>query len=249
MEPSEVTSERDPLLPSKPCVASTATPPRSLSKNNSGHILNSNSRNMIFHCYTYWRNKQPEHSAEDTSKFVTDMLGVSVRTVFRIPTIEKITTEFLEHMELQSLRRCTVLHLLPVIGFKHEKRSRNLLLINRDDITDWRDRYFHDVERYRAEGRKIYLDETSVIAGHTRSIVWTDTVMQKRGRLDFKLSMVDATLREKINQVTAEDWRKSIQHMMEAKCRLDTSGSKHIQPVIIQLDEDDTEEGDRAVWY
>lgn len=477
MEPSEVTSERDPLLPNEPCVASMTTPPRSLGKNKSGHILNSDSRNMIFHCYTFWRNRQPERSVEDTSKFVADMLGVSERTVFRvreevkashfsggklttpsrkrprnaekrrrsakfdsftlcalrscvhdffrrneIPTVEKITTEFSERMELPSLRRCTVRRLLAEIGFKHEKRSRNSLLIDRDDITDWRNRYLRDVERYRAEGRKIfYLDETWVTAGHTRSIVWTDTVVQKRGRLfaranglttglkqpsgkgqrlivthigsedgfvdgcldvfrgqktgdyheemdgnrfegwfndvlqklpagsvivldnapyhsrreeklpttawkkekvqewltsknitygermikkqllelvasvksrflsyivdntavragcivlrlppyhcefnpielvwakvkngiaadnrDFKLSTVDVILRDKIKQVTAEDWRKSIQHVMdlEAKFRLDTSGSEHIQPIIIQLGEDDTEESD-----
>ncbi|KAH6933751.1 hypothetical protein HPB50_017755 [Hyalomma asiaticum] len=79
MEPSEVTSEPDPLLPNEPCVASTATPPRSLGKNKSGHIFNSDSRNMIFHCYTYWRNKQPEYSLENTSKFVADMLCVRVR--------------------------------------------------------------------------------------------------------------------------------------------------------------------------
>ncbi|KAH6932826.1 hypothetical protein HPB50_010033 [Hyalomma asiaticum] len=42
------------------------------------------------------------------------------------------------------------------------------------------------------------------------------------------------------------DWRKSIQHVMdlEAKFRLDTSGSEHIQPILIQLGEDDTEEND-----
>ncbi|KAH6922372.1 hypothetical protein HPB50_013412 [Hyalomma asiaticum] len=219
MEPSEVTSERDPSLLNEPCVALTATPPRRLGKKKS------NLRNMIFHCYVYWRNKQPEHSVEDTSKFVADMLGVSVRTVFRvreevegshfsggklttpsrkrpcnaeerrrsakfdrftlcplrsrvhdffrrieIPMVEKITTEFSERMELQSLRRCTVHHLLAKIGFNHEKRSRNSLLINRGDITDWRD-------RYRAEGRDIYLDETWVMAGHTQSNVWTDTVV------------------------------------------------------------------------
>ncbi|KAH6921231.1 hypothetical protein HPB50_027780 [Hyalomma asiaticum] len=285
MEPSEVTSERDPSLPNEPCVASTATPPRSLGKNKSCHILNSDSRNMIFHCYTY------------TSKFVADMLGVSIRTVFRIPTVEKITTKFSERMELQSLRQCTVRRLLAEIGFKHEKRSHNSLVIDRNDITDWRDRYLHDVECYRVEGRKIYLDETWVTAGHTRStsnglttglkqpfgkgqrlIVthigsedgfvdsclgvfrgqktgdyheemdgyrfegWFSDVLQK----DFKLSMVNAILREKIKQVTAEDWRNSIQHMMdlEAKFRLDTSGSKHIQPIIIQLDDDDTDESD-----
>ncbi|KAL1417841.1 hypothetical protein MTO96_006097 [Rhipicephalus appendiculatus] len=84
MEPSEVASERDPLLPNEPCVASMATPPRSLGKKKSGHILNSDSRNMIFHCYTYGRNRKPEHSVEDTSKFVAGMLGVSERTVFRV---------------------------------------------------------------------------------------------------------------------------------------------------------------------
>ncbi|KAL1443612.1 hypothetical protein MTO96_045927 [Rhipicephalus appendiculatus] len=70
MEPSEVTSEHDPLLPNESCVASMARPPRRLGKNKSGHILNSDSRNMIFHCYTYWRNREHEHSVESTSKFV-----------------------------------------------------------------------------------------------------------------------------------------------------------------------------------
>ncbi|KAH6920660.1 hypothetical protein HPB50_028350 [Hyalomma asiaticum] len=84
MGPIEVTSELDPLLPNELCVASTATPPRCLGKNKSGHILNSDSRNIIFHCYTYWRIREPEHSVEDTSKFVADMLDVSESTVFRM---------------------------------------------------------------------------------------------------------------------------------------------------------------------
>ncbi|KAH7976571.1 hypothetical protein HPB52_016300 [Rhipicephalus sanguineus] len=83
MEPSEVTSESDSLLPDEPCVASMSTPPRSVGKSKSGHILNSDSRNMIFHCYTYWRNREPERSVEDTSKFVAEMFGVSESTVFK----------------------------------------------------------------------------------------------------------------------------------------------------------------------
>ncbi|KAH7986135.1 hypothetical protein HPB52_025188 [Rhipicephalus sanguineus] len=83
METSEVTSERNPLLPNEPCAASMATPPSSLGKNKSCHILNRDSRNTIFHCYTCWRNREPEHSVADTSKFAADMLGVSERTVFR----------------------------------------------------------------------------------------------------------------------------------------------------------------------
>ncbi|KAL3217356.1 hypothetical protein MRX96_032477 [Rhipicephalus microplus] len=175
-------------------------------------------------------------------------------------------------MELPSLRRCTVRRLLVDIAFKRAKRSHNSLLIDRDVITDWRNRYLRDVERYRAEGRKILLlDETWVMAGQTRrntavragcivlrlppyhcecnaiELVWAKL---KNGfatdNRDFKLSMVDAILRYKIKQVTAEDWRESIQHVMdvEAKFRLDTSGSEHIQPIINQLGEDDTDESD-----
>ncbi|XP_075722931.1 uncharacterized protein LOC142765593 [Rhipicephalus microplus] len=63
---------------------------------------------------------------------------------------------------------------------------------------------------------------------------------------DFKLSMVDAILRDKIKQVIAEDWRKSIQQVVEveAKFILYMSGSEHIQPIIIQPGEDDTDETD-----
>ncbi|KAL3212262.1 hypothetical protein MRX96_036024 [Rhipicephalus microplus] len=61
-----------------------ATPPRSFSKNKSGHNFNSDSRNMIFQCYAYWRNREPERSVEDTSKFVADIIGVIERTVFRV---------------------------------------------------------------------------------------------------------------------------------------------------------------------
>ncbi|KAL3212261.1 hypothetical protein MRX96_036023 [Rhipicephalus microplus] len=57
-------------------------------------------------------------------------------------------------MELPSLRRYTGRRLLAHIGMKHEKRSRNLLRIDRDDIANWRNRYLCDVELYWAEGPK-----------------------------------------------------------------------------------------------
>ncbi|KAH8038888.1 hypothetical protein MRX96_017869 [Rhipicephalus microplus] len=67
-------------------------------------------------------------------------------------------------MELPSQRQCIVRRLLADIGFKLENRSRDSLLINRDDI-NWRNRYIYDVERYQAEGRYIYyLDEICVTA-------------------------------------------------------------------------------------
>ncbi|KAL3210887.1 hypothetical protein MRX96_008541 [Rhipicephalus microplus] len=80
MEPSELTLESDPLLPYEFCVASMTTLPRSFSMNKSSNTLNSDSRNMIFHCYTYWRSREPEHSVEDTSK----LLAVSEKTTFTV---------------------------------------------------------------------------------------------------------------------------------------------------------------------
>ncbi|KAH8042651.1 hypothetical protein HPB51_025154 [Rhipicephalus microplus] len=71
-----------------------------------------------------------------------------------IPTVEKITSEFSERRELPSIRWCTVRRLLADIGFIHEKRSLNSLLIDRDDMTDRRNRYLRDGERYRTEAQK-----------------------------------------------------------------------------------------------
>ncbi|KAH8042695.1 hypothetical protein HPB51_025527 [Rhipicephalus microplus] len=82
---------------------------------------------------------------------------------------------------------------------------------------------------------------------HPNKLVW---VKAKNGvaadNRDFKLSRVDTILRNKIRQITVVDWKDSIQHMMdlEAKFRLDTSGNEHIQPIIIHLREDDTNESD-----
>ncbi|KAL1483563.1 hypothetical protein MTO96_033103 [Rhipicephalus appendiculatus] len=127
------------------------------------------------------RNADKRRRSAKFDSFTLCALRSCVHDFFRhneIPTVEKITTEFAERMELPSLRRCTVRRLLVEIDFKHEKRSRHSLLIDQDDITDWRNHYLRDMERYWAEGRKIsYLDETWVTAGHTRSIVWTDTVV------------------------------------------------------------------------
>ncbi|KAH6920249.1 hypothetical protein HPB50_028763 [Hyalomma asiaticum] len=89
----------------------------------------------------------------------------------------------LGRMELASLRRCTVRRQLVEIGFRHEKRNRNSLLIGRVGITDWRNRYLRDVERYRTEGPKIFYLTRHGDGGTHTSIVWTDTVVQKRGRL------------------------------------------------------------------
>ena len=56
---------------------------------------------------------------------------------------------------------------------------------------------------------------------------------------DFKLYAVENMLRDKIRNVTAEDWKNNIRHVMdlEAKFRLDTSESDYIHPIVVQLGE------------
>ncbi|KAH8033994.1 hypothetical protein HPB51_018505 [Rhipicephalus microplus] len=81
---SSVRSHRKAILCCRMSLVSPQwPPPRSFSKNKSGHILNSDLRYMIFHSYTYWCNREPERSVEDMSKFVADMLGVGESTVFK----------------------------------------------------------------------------------------------------------------------------------------------------------------------
>lgn len=230
MDPHVVTSACDSSLPGESGGASTATP-RTLSKNKSGNVLNSTARKIIFHCYNFWRAREPECTVEHTAAFVADMLGIGARTVFavkkeaqatggvlstpsrkrprnsekkrrsalydsftlnalrscvhdvfrrnEIPMVAKITKEFSERTGDPSLKPWTVRRLLREIGFKREKRSRNSLLLDREDILAWRHEYLRDIRRYRAENRQIfYLDETWVTAGHTTSTVWTDTTVK-----------------------------------------------------------------------
>ncbi|KAH7975745.1 hypothetical protein HPB52_004665 [Rhipicephalus sanguineus] len=121
------------------------------------------------------RNAEKRRRSAKFDSFTLCALRPCVHDFFRrneVPTVEK-----------------AVYCASPACRNRLQTRSRNSLLIDRDDITDWPNRYLRDVERYRAEGRKIFsLDETSVTAGHTRSIVWTDTVLQKRGRLGTSIA-------------------------------------------------------------
>lgn len=61
------------------------------------------------------------------------------------------------------------------------KRSRNSLLIERNEISTWRYRYLTSIKSFRNEQRKIfYLDETWVNEGHSKTKVWVDTNIHSR---------------------------------------------------------------------
>ncbi|KAK9744896.1 hypothetical protein QE152_g7338 [Popillia japonica] len=95
-----------------------------------------------------------------------------------LPTCTKILDVVNADDTLPELKRTTLWKVLKKLGFKWEKRSRNNMLIERQDIILWRRRYLNSIRKFRSEGRKIYyLYETWVNAGHTKQNVWKDTTV------------------------------------------------------------------------
>ncbi|XP_031342522.1 uncharacterized protein LOC116170342 isoform X1 [Photinus pyralis] len=94
------------------------------------------------------------------------------------PTLSKVLAVLHEDEDLPNLKRTTLWKLIKEIGFRFEKRSRNSVLREKDEIITWRRRFLREIRKYREEGRKLYfLDETWVNAGHTVSKVWKDTTI------------------------------------------------------------------------
>lgn len=61
------------------------------------------------------------------------------------------------------------------MDFVFEKRGREHLLTEKNEIKAWRRNYLLQMKKFRQEGRKIYyLDETWVNAGHTHQKIWKD---------------------------------------------------------------------------
>ncbi|XP_031338164.1 uncharacterized protein LOC116167067 [Photinus pyralis] len=94
------------------------------------------------------------------------------------PTLSKVLAVLHEDEDLPHLKRTTLWKLIKEIGFRFEKRSRNSVLKENDEIFTWRRRFLREIRKYREEGRKLYfLDETWVNAGHTVSKVWKGTTI------------------------------------------------------------------------
>lgn len=92
-----------------------------------------------------------------------------------IPTVEKVLRVINDDEDLPNFKRTTFLKLLKKINFKFERRQRNSILIDRDEIVVWRREFLIKIKSFRNDGRKIYyLDETWINAGHAPSKVWVD---------------------------------------------------------------------------
>ena len=96
-----------------------------------------------------------------------------------LPTIDKVLSVVNEDCDLPNFRRTTFYELLKELHFKHIRRGRDSMLIDRDDIILWRRRYLRTIRSMRQEGRPIYyLDETWLNEGHIRNNVWVDDTIK-----------------------------------------------------------------------
>lgn len=87
-----------------------------------------------------------------------------------------------ESEHFPSLRTLTIRHLLNDIGFIFEKCKRNSMIIERQVVLTWQQKYLCQVAEYRQQHRKVfYTDKTWVNAGPTVAKAWRgDTVKSTR---------------------------------------------------------------------
>ncbi|XP_072381874.1 uncharacterized protein [Diabrotica undecimpunctata] len=113
---------------------------------------------------------------------VDDFDKVAIRRIvhqffFRneIPTIDRVLQQVNDDPNLPDFKRTTFYKLLKKLQFKFEKRGRNSMLTDRDDLVIWRREFLRQIKDHRNGNRKIYyLDETWINAGHTKSKTWID---------------------------------------------------------------------------
>ncbi|XP_072389313.1 uncharacterized protein [Diabrotica undecimpunctata] len=95
------------------------------------------------------------------------------------PTIKKVKAKLLENDMIPPMSRETLRTILHKLNFRYMKRSRQSILINKEEIVSWRRRYLRTIRDYRVSKTKIYyLDETWINAGHTVSKIWHDTTVK-----------------------------------------------------------------------
>lgn len=91
------------------------------------------------------------------------------------PTLSGILKKVNEDADLPNFSRTTLWRLLKENGFCYEKRKRQSLLIERDDLIVWRHSYLRSLRTFRQQGKTIiYMDETWVNVGEASSRIWKD---------------------------------------------------------------------------
>ncbi|KAL3187927.1 hypothetical protein MRX96_000540 [Rhipicephalus microplus] len=186
-----------------------AAPPRSFNHNLSGRLLNSYSRNMIFHYYTYWCNREPERSVEYTSKAVANARCRVLRArPFHVSQHE-------HHRPIANQRYTNIREdNCRVLGAYGTPITKEQLLELVASVKLRFLSYIVDNRAVRAGCIVLRLSPchsefnlSELVGAKVKNVVAADN-------RDLKLSMVDAILRDKIKQLTAEEASKSIQDVI-----------------------------------
>jgi len=115
-------------------------------------------------------------------EFDRNAIRMKVHSIYlrgEIPNLDKVLREINDDDTLPNFSRTSLFRVLKKLNFVYKRRSRDCMLIDRDDIICWRRNYLRKLRQYRAEGRKIYFtDETWVTSGHTTSKAWVDTTVE-----------------------------------------------------------------------
>lgn len=103
-----------------------------------------------------------------------------------MPTLDKVLKEVNDDNDLPNFKRSTLHKFLKTLNFKYQRRGRNSMLLDKDEIVIWRRNYLKQIKQYRIENRKIYyLDETWVNSGHTKAHVWVDETIKSSRQAFF----------------------------------------------------------------
>ncbi|CAK1592032.1 unnamed protein product [Parnassius mnemosyne] len=128
----------------------------------------------------------PKHSFKDKlDDFTFAAIRRKVHNFFyanESPTIIKILKVVNEDPDLPNFSWSTLRNVMKHLNFKYVTKSRHSILIDRQDIILWRQRYLRKIKEYRREGRYIYYqDETWINEGHAPKKAWIDqTVLSSR---------------------------------------------------------------------
>lgn len=82
------------------------------------------------------------------------------------PTVAKILLKVNEDQDLPNFKLTTFRKVIKKLNFVYAARSRNSMLLDRNEIILWRRRYLTEIKAYRKDGFNIYyMDETWVNSG------------------------------------------------------------------------------------
>ncbi|CAH2105088.1 unnamed protein product [Euphydryas editha] len=107
----------------------------------------------------------------------------SLGTDFRLIDLKYMILKVVnEDPDLPNFSWSTLRKVIKYLNFKYVTKSRQSILIDRQDIILWRQRYLRKIKEIRKEGRYIYYqDETWINEGHAPKKAWIDqTVVSSR---------------------------------------------------------------------